>query len=197
MFIIAFEGIDASGKETQQALLAKALSRNFIVVEESFPRYHTKIGQLISEYLRGDLKLTKEAVRLLYEADRYNYLNTIRALEEHGCEFLLLDRFTMSGLAYGDATGVDIQWLRQVQNKLPKPDLTIFLDITPGESMLRKGGGGDINEQNFNLLQEVRRVYLELCKSEERVVVIPAMCSVSKVHQKIVEVVETTFNITI
>ena len=163
MKIVAFEGIDASGKETQAKRLKEALEyREFKVAMESFPRYENPIGQLIKGYLRGDVNLSDKGFHSLYEADRLDYLSEIEKLEMKGYDYLISDRFTMSNLAFGVAKGIDYKWLRNLQKNIPDPDITFVLDIPPNISMKRKKEGRDLYEIDDSLLNRARSAYVVL-----------------------------------
>ena len=42
---------------------------------------------------------------------------------------VVCDRYLASSIAYGEAQGVDAEWLTEIQRALPQPSLTLFLDI--------------------------------------------------------------------
>lgn len=164
MHIIAVEGIDCSGKETQVRMLADALyGAGLKVCKASFPRYDKPIGSLIRQWLDGEVNMTPEAAHMLYEADRQDFMEEIKRLEHSGCDILLIDRFTMSNLAFGVARGVSFDWLRNLQGLIRKPDLTFILDISAETSFKRKSQR-DRNEQDATLLDRARSVYRTLAK---------------------------------
>ena len=100
MKLISFEGIDASGKETQAQMLYEYLKREgFNVAYESFPRYYTPVGKLIKKSLKGEITLTPEAHHMLYEVDRIDFMGYLNELEELEWDFLILDRYTHSNIA--------------------------------------------------------------------------------------------------
>jgi dTMP kinase len=72
---------------------------------------------------------------------------------------VICDRYVASSIAYGEAQGLDPEWLRDVQRLLPPPALTIVLDIPPEISLQRKGVGRDTFERDVPLLSRVRASY--------------------------------------
>lgn len=163
MKIIAFEGIDASGKDTQSKMLYDKLSSlGYKTAIESFPRYSLPIGVLLKQWFNREIELSTEAVHMLLEADRQDYMREINALIDEGFDFLILDRFILSNLAYGMAKGIDINWLRSLQAKIKAPDVTFILDIKTGTSIKRKRDKLDRHEVDTNLLSKAKIAYTVL-----------------------------------
>ena len=70
--LIAFEGLDQSGKETQARLLVADLrARGRRVETLSFPDYQTAIGREIGEALAGRRDYGADVMQLLYIANRF------------------------------------------------------------------------------------------------------------------------------
>ena len=72
---------------------------------------------------------------------------------------LVCDRYLASSIAYGEAQGLDARWLADIQRFLPRPDLTILLDIAPETAVRRKAVGRDRYERDLQLLSRVRDSY--------------------------------------
>src|SRR5918993_1725029 len=139
--LIAFEGLDQSGKQTQ----AESLRDHFIARGRdcrllSFPDYTTAIGTEISRALHGERDYPADTMQLLYVANRYEHRGQIESLLGAGA-VIVCDRYVASSVAYGEAQGLDDSWLQDIQRYLPKPDLTIVLDIAPETAVQRKAAG--------------------------------------------------------
>lgn len=162
MKIIAFEGLDKSGKASSLAHLADLLSKDYKVGQMDFHRYNTDIGQIIMKWLRKENTLSQEAIELLMAADKVAAKSDFLVLEEAGYDFLLLDRYKMSQKVYALASGVDPHLVDTLQSVIPDPDYTIYLDVPPAVSMARRGKHGDNDryESDFILLENVRKRYL-------------------------------------
>ena len=157
--LIAFEGLDQSGKQTQAEWLAEALrAAGHRVQTLSFPDYQTTIGAEIGAALQGRRAYGPDVLQLLYIANRYEHAPAIRAWLADG-QMVVADRYAASSLAYGDAQGLDAGWLTEVQRLLPAADLTLLLDIAPGTSLERKRASRDRFEQDLPLLSRVRESY--------------------------------------
>jgi dTMP kinase len=171
MKLISFEGIDASGKETQAKMLYKYLKeKGYNVAFESFPRYDKSIGNLIGKTLRGEVTLTPEALHMLYEVDRIDFMERIEQLEECGYDFLILDRFTHSNIAFGVANNLSYNWLNILQDYVRKPDITFLLDITVEESVKRRKNRGDDFEKNLEFLNKARMAYTLMAKNDPTII---------------------------
>jgi len=157
--LIAFEGLDQSGKQTQAQRLAHALVADGLGVDSfDFPDYTTPIGREIGAALAGQRSFPADALQLLYVANRCEHRAAIAAALEVG-RWVICDRFVASSVAYGEAQNLDPAWLTTIQQVLPRPDLTILLDLAPSVSARRKQQGRDAFEQDLNLLARVRASY--------------------------------------
>lgn len=157
--LIAFEGLDQSGKETQARLLGEALRQAGRRVETlTFPDDSTHLGQEIRTALAGGREYPPDVMQLLYVANRHERRGLIQGwLDDNAV--VLCDRYLASSIAYGEAHGVDPTWLTEIQRLLPQPDLTILLDIPPATALARKQSGRDRYERDLDLLARVRESY--------------------------------------
>ena len=163
--LIAFEGLDQSGKQTQAELLRDRLTAIGRTVRLlSFPDYHTPIGTELGRALRGEHEYAAAVMQLLYVANRYEWKDEIAREREAGT-ILVCDRYLASSVAYGEAHGLDGAWLADIQKYLPQPDLTILLDIPPDVSARRKTSERDKYERDLSMLARVRESYLRQSKN--------------------------------
>lgn len=157
--MIAFEGLDQSGKETQARLLRARLEAGGREVRIfPFPDYDTAIGAELGRALRGERDYGADVMQLLYVANRYEWAPEIRRSLDEG-RIVVCDRYLASSVAYGEAQGLDPGWLLEIQRFLPVPDLTILLDIAPATAAARKAAGRDRYERDLALLERVRDSY--------------------------------------
>jgi dTMP kinase len=157
--LIVFEGLDQSGKQTQaEGLRDLAIGRGRACRLLSFPDYETAIGAEISKALHGDREYAADTLQLLYVANRYEKRAIIEVLLDQGT-VVVCDRYMASSIAYGEAQGLDPDWLAEIQRFLPPPDLTIVLDIAPETAVKRKSTGRDRYERDLAMLSRVRDSY--------------------------------------
>ena len=157
--LIAFEGLDQSGKQTQAELLRDRLKQDGHKARlESFPDYATSIGEEIARALAGEREYGPDVMQLLYVANRYERKPDLERWLDGGL-ILVCDRYTASSVAYGEATGLDPAWLTDMQKLLPPPVLTIMLDIAPETAVKRKAVDRDRYERDLALQGRVRESY--------------------------------------
>ena len=158
--LIAFEGLDQSGKQTQaERLRDRVVDAGRLVRLLSFPAYDTSIGAEIGRALRGDRDYGPDVMQLLYVANRYEWKPQIEFELGRGT-VLICDRYLASSIAYGEAQGLDAAWLTDIQKYLPQPDVTFLLDIDPNVSAKRKTTDRDRYERDLALLERVRASYM-------------------------------------
>jgi len=157
--LIAFEGLDQSGKQTQAERLRDRLKQDGRKARlVSFPDYATSIGEEIARALQGEREYGPDVMQLLYVANRYERKPDLQRWLEGGL-MLVCDRYTASSVAYGEAFGLDPAWLADLQKFLPPAWMTIFLDIAPGTATERKAVDRDRYERDLALQTRVRESY--------------------------------------
>jgi len=157
--LIAFEGLDQSGKQTQAELLRDRLKedghKSRLV---SFPDYGTSIGEEIARALQGEREYGPDVMQLLYIANRYERKPDLQRWLDGGL-VLVCDRYTASSVAYGEAQGLDALWLGEMQKFLPVAAATILLDIAPETAVERKAVDRDRYERDLAMQSRVRASY--------------------------------------
>jgi dTMP kinase len=157
--LIAIEGLDQSGKETQaQRLRERLRDAGHKVRLLSFPDYGTSIGEEIARALQGEREYGSDVMQLLFVANRHERREAMLEWIAGGL-ILVVDRYRASTIAYGEALGLEITWLEDIQRRLPSADLTIFIDIEPATAAKRKAHGRDRYESDLALLERVRASY--------------------------------------
>jgi dTMP kinase len=158
--LIAFEGLDQSGKQTQaERLRDRVVEAGRLVRLLSFPAYDTAIGTELGRALQGDRDYGPDVMQLLYVANRYEWKPQIEFELNRGT-VLICDRYLASSIAYGEAQGLDASWLVEIQKYLPQPDITFLLDMDPDVSARRKTAERDKYERDLDLLGRVRASYM-------------------------------------
>jgi dTMP kinase len=169
--LIAFEGLDQSGKQTQAELLRDRLRQEGHKARlVSFPDYGTSIGEELARALQGEREYGPDVMQLLYIANRYERKPDLERWLEGGL-ILVCDRYAASSVAYGEALGLDGEWLTEIQRYLPKPSVTLVLDIAPETAVARKAVDRDRYERDLALQARVRDSYRSRAAAEGWIVI--------------------------
>ena len=165
--LIAFEGLDQSGKQTQAELLRDRLKQGGRKARlVSFPDYGTSIGEEIARALAGERDYGPDVMQLLYVANRYERKADLQRWLDGGL-ILVCDRYAASSVAYGEAQGLEPRWLEELQKFLPAASLTIMLDIAPDTAVQRKAVDRDRYERDLALQARVRESYRRQAREQD------------------------------
>lgn len=180
--LIAFEGIDGSGKSSQLHVLAERLRSLGVRVYETSEPTDGPVGSLIRQMMQGRIEGDHRTIAALFVADRLDHLlNSTNGILQRLSEgvTVLTDRFYLSSYAYHSAhTGMD--WVVEANSivaRIVRPDLHILLDADPEgciNRMTKDRWHLELYEE-VSTLRVVRQRYLEAVervKSHERVVVL-------------------------
>jgi dTMP kinase len=164
------EGIDKSGKATQTELLMRKLKKFGKEVKTiTFPDYSTKIGKLLRDYLEDKTNLNPEVRQCLYVANRWERVQELQSWIEEG-KVVIADRYVPSGLVYGLANGLKLDWMINLEKGLPTPDLIIVVDVSVDIAFERETSR-DVYERDKKFLTRVRQAYLCLAHTYNWIVV--------------------------
>jgi dTMP kinase len=156
--LIVFEGIDASGKNTQSRMLFDFLKSKGTEVEYiSFPDYSTPIGKEIKRFLSNQSEYNLEARHLLYAANRYEHKDQLQSWLRNG-KHVVANRYSESNYAYGVANGLSHKWLAGLESRMPSADYVLLLKVSHEVSMARKAAR-DRYEGDMDFLKRVSQVY--------------------------------------
>ena len=193
MSLIVLEGLDGSGKSTQVKRLLKYFTDNNIKHKYlHFPRTDTPVyGHLVSRFLRGESgdinQVDPYLIALIYAGDRKDASKMIQEWLDDG-NVVLLDRYVYSNIGFQCAKVEDknerdtlLNWILDLEFKhfaIPKPDISLFLDVPfsftvnnltsdrDGEDREYLNGKDDIHEADFDFQKRVREIYRQLLNIE-------------------------------
>ncbi|MEM2952816.1 MAG: dTMP kinase [Candidatus Bathyarchaeia archaeon] len=168
-FFVCVEGLDGCGKTTQAKILVNRLKkRSYDAVYTAEPT-HGKIGKFIRRYcLHGDKRASSVIEALLFAADRFEHVEkeVIPALQER--KIVVSDRYIYSSLAYQGAAGLDLDWIKKVNEHALMPDLALFIDVKPEIVVQRLKPKKSVME-NLETQRRVRELYLKFAENGELV----------------------------
>ena len=176
---IAFEGIDGSGKSTQVKLLTENLEKAGHKVYATFEPTGSPMGVMIRNIFSHKMEADHRVIAALFVADRLDHLlnktdGILKKLEEGYT--VITDRYYFSSYAYHSAH-MDMGWVIQANSlsaDLLRPDVNIYIDISPENSMERLNKGRTSLElyETLDNLRNVRKCYFEafeLLKEKEHI----------------------------
>lgn len=170
--LIAFEGVEGSGKSTQLELLRQALEgrgREVVVTRE--PGGTPAGERMRAVLLDPGVQLHPRAEALLFAAARAELVDAvIRPALERGA-VVLCDRYLDSSLAYqGDARGLGRGPVEEVNRFATGgllPDLVVLLDLEPASGLRRRSGELDrIEAQDLAFHRRVRQAFRDLAAAD-------------------------------
>ena len=197
---ISFEGIDGAGKTTQIELLAKHLREAGRQVYCTAEPTESVSGGLLRDALAGVTRRTICEMAAMFVFDRIHHnvnpVNGIQKMLAEGFD-VICDRYYYSSLAY-QGSGTDPEWVGNMNLGCPeimRPDVCIFLDLTPEQSMARINRGRATQEiyENEEKLTQVRnqfyRVFDQL-RERDNIQIVDAYRSVEEIHNDIVKLTD-------
>jgi dTMP kinase len=177
---IALEGIDGSGKSTQSKLLAETLTDMGHKVYTTFEPTDSRIGVMIRDIFSHRMEGDHRVIAALFVADRLNHLlnsqdGILKKLDEGYT--VITDRYYFSSYAYHSAH-MDMDWVikaNALSAELLRPDLNIYIDISPEVSMERINKGRTSVEmyetlENLTIVSQKYQQAFELLSDVEKIV---------------------------
>lgn len=153
--LIVIEGPDAVGKNEMSNRLTEtiATTKGRSATRISFPRYGTTLGKAILRHLKSEISMHVRsttmpcghnlapedalAFQCMMVADKYHAASEISRFLRSGVD-VVCDRYWQSAYAFGGSDGLDEQWLLDVHEMMPKPDVNILLSLSPEEALARR-----------------------------------------------------------
>ncbi|XOF32456.1 MAG: dTMP kinase [Candidatus Electrothrix sp. YB6] len=156
--LIAFEGIDGTGKSTQLRLLAEFLREQGLPVITTYEPTNSRYGRRIRELYQDRGSCTPEEELNLFIEDRRLHVQEFIRPELTAGKIVLTDRYYYSTAAYQGAAGLDPTDIFARNSFAPTPDLVVLLTMNPELSIarIREGRGEALND--FEQLDQLRKV---------------------------------------
>lgn len=198
--LIVFEGIDGAGKTTQIELLEQHLKARGRRVYRTAEPTESVSGGLLRDALSGVAQRSACEMAALFVLDRIHHnvnpVNGIRKMLADGYD-VICDRYYYSSMAY-QGSETDARWVRDMNLHCPeilRPDLCIFLDLTPEQSLERIRRNRAVQEvyENLDKLTVVRERFFRVLREQEqteKICILPADRSVEAIHADVVALTE-------
>lgn len=145
---------------------------------------------MIDSYLRGQAQQDDHAIHLLFSANRWEAAEQIKADISKGIS-VIVDRYSYSGAVYSAAKenpNLSLEWAWQPEVGLPRPDICLFLGISPKEAA-KRGGFGLERYETDAMQMRVRELFQSLLSMphNDEICIIDAGRSMQEVAQDILE----------
>ncbi|XP_069326909.1 thymidylate kinase isoform X3 [Eulemur rufifrons] len=173
--LIVLEGVDRAGKSTQAGRLVAALSAAGRRAELlRFPERSTEIGKLLSSYLEKKSEVEDHSVHLLFSANRWEQVRLPLHSTFNQC---LLSNFSLD-------------WCKQPDVGLPKPDLVLFLQLRLADAA-RRGEFGQERYEDRAFQERALHCFQQLMGDETvNWKIVDASKSIEDVHEEILALSE-------
>lgn len=184
---IVIEGLEGAGKTTARDVVVETL-RDLGVNDLLFTREPG--GTVLAEKLRslvldiksvGDEVIIDKAEVLMFYAARVQLVETVIKPALASGKWVIGDRHDLSTQAYqGGGRGIDREMLATLRNTVLgdfRPNLTIYLDVTPEVGLKRARARGDldrIEQESLNFFNRTRARYLELAAEDSSIITVDA-----------------------
>lgn len=177
--IIAFSGIDGSGKSTQLKLIYNELITNYRVFISKIE--YMPLNDMNKNLIKNLLIEFKSGIEILKQATEIHTKN-------NKFDYILCDRYLMCYLAYAYLYGIEpIELIRKLLFFIKNPDLTLYFDIDVNLALTRiKERNSEINKhENYESLVQAKKGYEKLYNSFGNLEIINANQSIGEINSNV------------
>ena len=203
---IVIEGIDGCGKTTQIIEISKWMPKSGLMLKDSrLIQTREPGGSLLGKKLRNLIldndknnQPSSLAELLLYSADRAEHVSKIISPALNEGNWVISDRFSGSTLAYqGYGRNINREIIKTIESIVcqgESPDLTIFLEIAPEESIFRRKNKlpDRIESEGIKFLEKVNKGF-KLIAEEKNWKIISASQNIKAISDEIKETLLDNF----
>lgn len=161
--LITLYGINNIGKSTQAKRLVKRLEESGReVVYVKYPVYDIgPSGPFINNILRGGVQdVSEDELQMWFVLNRYQYQDQLKAHLAAG-KIVIAEDYVGTGIAWGVAKGLKLEWLESLNKHLIEEDLAILFE---GKRRMGAKEDGHVHEQDDDLVEKCAVVHRDLGK---------------------------------
>ena len=170
---IVFEGPDGSGTSLHAKLLYNRLLEEELPVISTFEPTDGPIGSAIRKKLNSHDDILPDELQKLFVKDREWHVSEViePALKEGS--IVITDRYYHSTICYGQAQGLEEQWLKNLNKDFIQPNLTLFL-LPPFEICKRRMGRRKQHDslEDNELQMKVYEMYNKMAREDPSIIVV-------------------------
>ena len=194
--LIAFEGIDGTGKSTQCRMLSELLTKkkisNIVFAEPTKGKWGMEIRKLLSEGRKG-ISPEEELEWFVNDRKEDVEINIQPAL--NAGKVVLMDRYYFSTAAYQGALGFDPQKIKaDNENFAPPPDRVLIFHNSPEKSLERIESAREEKStfERSDYLINVQKIFKSFTGS--RIRFISSDSNLEEVHEQVLLEVQDLFD---
>jgi dTMP kinase len=198
---IVVEGLEGAGKttaiQTIKQYFARLVPEILLTREPGGTRVGEAIRQLIKENIEGETLDPRSELLLLYAARTQLVEKVIRPALNRGC-WVLADRFELSTFAYqGGGRNLEMKMIADLSEfclQNFKPDLILFLDLSPEHGLFRVSQRGErdrIEQETLSFFTRVYKTYQQMIQTMDNVISIDASQPIEAVQESILAHLKT------
>ena len=193
---IVIEGLEGAGKTTARDAVVAVLHQQGIddVVftrEPGGTPLAEQLRVLVKQGIDGEQVTDKAELLMLYAARVQLVENVIKPALARGA-WVVGDRHDLSSQAYqGGGRGLDTQLMSTLRDAVLgdfRPDLTLYLDVTPEIGLQRARARGEldrIEQESLRFFERTRERYLALAASDPAIITLDATQNITDVTASI------------
>ena len=170
---IVFEGPDGSGTSLHAKLLFNRLLKEKLPVISTFEPTDGPIGSAIRKKLKSHDDIPPDELQKLFVKDREWHISEVieHALKQESV--VISDRYFHSTICYGQAQGLEEQWLKSLNKDFIRSDLTFFF-LPPFEVCKRRMGRREEHDalENNELQMKVYENYQKMAEEDPSIIVV-------------------------
>ena len=161
---------------------------------------HDLIGSIIHKALYSlgrplvkNKQANLRALQLLFVADRAMHLYNYIMPKEKQNYVVISDRYLLSTIIYGIASGINKRWLIELNKYFPDPDLTILIDVRPERAVERLNKRDVTTEyfENLPFIRKTKRIYLLMRSFHKNCYVVDGDPDKKRVAEQIRKIVDS------
>jgi len=189
---IVIEGLEGAGKTTARDAIVDVLQQHGIhdlvfTREPGGTPLAEQLRTLVKQGIEGEQVTDKAELLMLYAARVQLVENVIKPALARGA-WVVGDRHDLSSQAYqGGGRGMDAALMSTLREAVLgdfRPDLTLYLDVTPEIGLQRaraRGALDRIEQESLRFFERTRERYLALAAADPAIVTIDASQTVDEV----------------
>lgn len=162
--LITLYGINNIGKSTHsKRLLNNLRKKGFEAEYVKYPVYEIEpSGPFINNVLRGgsEQKISEEELQMWFVINRFQFERKLLKWLEAG-KHVVAEDYIATGISWGVAKGMDLDWSKSINKYLLKEDLAIYMHGKRDKSAIESD---HIHENNQELINKTKLVLEQLAK---------------------------------